>query len=106
MDMIERVARAIDAATWASFDDYAKLKGWDEAERREELLRSRSVQKSFSNAEAAIEAMRYPTGEMVKQGMFKPFPGESPRLQEDEAVETWQAMIDAALAHSSSVTPL
>ncbi len=33
MDKLEQVARAIDDATWANFDNYAKLKRWTEAER-------------------------------------------------------------------------
>ena len=44
-----------------------------------------------------IEAMREPTEEMIRKGMFNPFPGESPRLEVDDCRETFRAMIDAAL---------
>jgi hypothetical protein len=57
MDLVERVARAIDDATWTNFDNYAGLKGWTEEERNAEMLASRSIQKSLGNARAAIEAI-------------------------------------------------
>ena len=97
MDMVERVARAIDDATWTNFDNYAGLKGWSEAERTTEMLASRSIQKSIGNARAAIEAMREPTKGMLDDGRYAI--GD---LEADVSKEVWQAMIDAALTSDAA----
>ena len=73
-EMIERVAKAIDAAANDAADDY------------EEYC---SPRMALAAARAAIEAMREPTDEMFRDGQ------EISELKMAE--ETWWAMIDAAL---------
>lgn len=82
-EMVERVAGALHAA-------HAEV-GWpaDECETCDKLAR------------AAIEAMREPTEAMIRAGepvvydCYSLEPGEG--LDENPALPTWQAMIDAAL---------
>lgn len=84
MDMVERVARAMDAAEdkyWAAFPvDYPMT---DESVPMEVLAR------------AAIEAMREPTEEMLLGGF------EADTESGFGARSVWAAMIDAALTSSS-----
>lgn len=86
MTMIERVARAMYSSTPSSYE-------WGMQNGMKELM--------HNTAKLAIAAMREPTEEMLDAG--KPIvyecmslePGEG--LDENPALPTWQAMIDAAL---------
>jgi hypothetical protein len=93
MDLVERVARAIDAATWTNFDNYAGLKGWTEEERNAEMLASRSIQKSLGNARAAIEAMKPPTEAMIEAGVA----ADHGSTLGERVTNCHEAMISAAL---------
>lgn len=81
MDMIEKVARAIDPMAWAApWEDYPAERARREARQAGSLMTARR----------AIEAMRSPDHDMT--AAIVPV-GED----RTDAVTVWQAMIDAAL---------
>ena len=111
MNMIEKVARAIDRDAWSHFDAYCKLKQYSPEEIRTRMQESSHLQKSLTNARAAIEAMREPTQEMVDVGYreiddcidFYNYDSDCGYdLGAFAPTSTWQAMIDAALKGPSA----
>lgn len=93
MNMIERVARAIDPSTWENWDNWIRLKDFTEAEAAEEFARSPSLHKSLARAADAIDAMREPSREMMTAIGYPNYPdGWGP----------WGSMIDAALVTTPS----
>lgn len=110
-DMIERVAKAINACT-DKFDAPVQFYVEDEARQRwlkdhpddspDEAGIDWKVESYKIIARAAIEAMREPTPNMIAAGNIEIVsPGEDGdylgTLENEEARECWQAMIDAAL---------
>lgn len=90
MDMLERVARAIDPDVWEGEGDYPAMKARIESRRAVSLM----------NARAAIEAMRDPTPEIYR-ALTKAGMNASPRDEiwptDCSAGAIWRAGINAAL---------
>ena len=95
MNMLERVARAIDPRIWAIQDGLRKNSPDVYAMRSTTEERNRSLAK----ARAALTALREPTEAMRKAGEMEIIVF-SPHYQshEDGAVGVFEEMIDAALA--------
>jgi hypothetical protein len=97
MDMIERVARAIDPESWKVVEDYCDAKDYSPHDRAIVFEDSERIQGSLRKARAAIEAMR-PVDEAMRIAAVNtqlPGIGEPPLYE-----KLWQAMIDAALTPS------
>jgi hypothetical protein len=89
MDMIDRVAKAL-------FADYQKSALGPDLTQTWSTLPNYSKDHAYSQARAAIAAMREPTEEMY-HGVC----ALNKRWQDSNSAEIWQAMIDAALECST-----
>jgi hypothetical protein len=89
MDMIDRVAKAL-------FADYQKSALGPDLTQTWSTLPNHAKDHAYSQARAAIAAMREPTEEMY-QGVC----ALNKRWQDSNSAEIWQAMIDAALECST-----
>lgn len=88
---LERVARAIDPKGWEAIEVYCRAKEYDAAERADCFARSIPIQRSLSQARAAIEAIREPTIDMMISA------GEHTVGNCSIAAKVWRSMIDAIL---------
>ena len=91
MDMIEKVARAIDPMAWAvPWEDYPAERARREARQAGSLMTARR----------AIEAMREPTGDML-EAFIQTAASQGVAFEEDSPAQypapIYMAMIDAAL---------
>lgn len=98
-EMVERVARAIATELGADLDTaFADKTEWTNMRGTDAAGRWRDINEPFKSdylaaARAAIEAMREPTGGMLKAG----FKNTLNDAFDTEVSYIWQAMIDAAL---------
>lgn len=101
MDMIEKVARALDPEAWENDPDA----DYPLAHRRIADRRAGSLE----NARAAIKAMREPTKRMRMAACAAMSPGKRPtqKVVSNPAKHAirYRAMIDAALSPAPSNTP-
>jgi orotate phosphoribosyltransferase len=101
-EMEVRVARVLEPGAFATYDRGHTVSNY--FDNRAFLNAEKVVKRALKKARAAISAMREPTFDMVKAGLFDTGPKPLASTLSDQMEREWRAMIDAATAPSQERT--